>query len=70
MHLQPTPQIKATPDPQPTEQGQGSNLKPQDSFLDSLTTEPREELLFWLFMIPPSRCLKLLLRKIGEFLIL
>ena len=24
-HLQPTPQLTATPDPQPTEQGQGSN---------------------------------------------
>ena len=27
-HLQPTPQLPATPDPQPTEQGQGSNLQP------------------------------------------
>ena len=26
--LQPTPQLMATPDPQPTGQGQGSNLKP------------------------------------------
>ena len=26
--LQPTPQLTATPDPQPTEQGQGSNLEP------------------------------------------
>ena len=29
--LQPTPQLMATPDPQPTEQGQGSNLQPHDS---------------------------------------
>ena len=27
-HLQPTPQVTATLDPQPTEQGQGSNLHP------------------------------------------
>ena len=27
-HLQPTPQLRATPEPQPTEQGQGSNLHP------------------------------------------
>ena len=27
-HLQPTPQLMATPNPQPTEQGQGSNLHP------------------------------------------
>ena len=35
--LQPTPQLMATPDPQPTEWGQGSNLHPHgyqsDSFL-------------------------------------
>ena len=30
-HLQPTPQLMATPDPQPTEQGQGSNLQPHGS---------------------------------------
>ena len=30
-HLQPTPQLTATPDPQPTEQGQGSNLQPHGS---------------------------------------
>ena len=28
---QPTPQLIATPDPQPTEQGQGSNLQPHGS---------------------------------------
>ena len=27
-HLQPTPQLTATPDPSPTEQGQGSNPHP------------------------------------------
>jgi len=30
-HLQPTPQITATPDPQPTERGQGSNLQSDGS---------------------------------------
>ena len=29
--LQPTPQHTATPDPQPAEQGQGSNLQPHGS---------------------------------------
>ena len=29
--LQPTPQLTATPDPQPTEQGQGSNPQPHGS---------------------------------------
>ena len=29
--LQPTPQHMAVPDPQPTEQGQGSNLQPHGS---------------------------------------
>ena len=29
--LQPTPQLTATPDPQPTEQGQGLNLQPHGS---------------------------------------
>ena len=28
LHLQPTSQLMATPDPQPTEQGQGSNPQP------------------------------------------
>ena len=35
----------ATPDPQPTEQGQGWNLQPYGSQLDLLTTEPQRELL-------------------------
>ena len=43
--LQPTPQFRATPDSQPTEQGQGSNPKPHGSLSDSLTTVPRRELL-------------------------
>ena len=43
--LQPTPQLTARPDPQPTEQGQGSNLHPHGSLLGSLTAEPRRELL-------------------------
>ena len=29
--LQPIPQLTATPDPQPTEQGQGSNPQPHGS---------------------------------------
>ena len=45
--LQPTPQLTATPDPQPTEQGQGLNLKPYVSQSDSLTTEPQQELPFY-----------------------
>ena len=42
--LQPTPQLTATPDPQPTEQGQGSNPQPHSSWLGSLTTAPLREL--------------------------
>ena len=30
-HLQPTPQLTATQDPEPTEQGQGSNPQPHGS---------------------------------------
>ena len=30
-HLQPTPQLTETPDPLPTEQGQGPNLQPHGS---------------------------------------
>ena len=29
--LRPTPQLMATPDPEPTERGQGSNLQPHSS---------------------------------------
>ena len=42
--LQPTPQLMATLDPLPTEQGRGLNLHPYGSWLDSLTAEPRWEL--------------------------
>ena len=42
--LQPTSQLMATPDLQPTERGQGSNPQPHGSSLDSLTTEPQREL--------------------------
>ena len=31
LHLRPMPQHMATPDPYPTEQGQGSNLQPHGS---------------------------------------
>ena len=47
--LQPSPQLTATPDRQPTEPGQGSNPKPHGSQLGSLTTEPRWELLVFFF---------------------
>ena len=30
-HLRPTPQVMAMPDPEPTEQGKGSNLQPHGS---------------------------------------
>ena len=43
LHLQPTPQHRATPDSQPTEQGQGSNPQPHGYQLGSLITEPRWE---------------------------
>ena len=45
LHLPPTPQSMAMLDPQPTEQGQGSNLNPHGYQSDSLTTEPQRELL-------------------------
>ena len=38
--LRPTLQLTATPDPQPTEQGQGSKPQPHGSWSDSLTTAP------------------------------
>ena len=43
-HLRPTPQLTATQDPYPTERGQGSNLQPPGSQLDSFSTAPRWEL--------------------------
>ena len=49
--LWPTLQLTATPDPEPTEQGQGLNLQPHGSCLDSLTTEPQWELLQKCFTI-------------------
>ena len=52
--LQPTPQLTSTPDPQPTEQHQGSNPKPHGSQSDSLTTAPRRELLFLFFRVTPK----------------
>ena len=44
LHLRSTPQLTATLDPRPTEQGQGSNPQPPGSSSDSLTTAPRREL--------------------------
>ena len=43
-HLQPTSQLTATPDPQPTERGQGSNLRLQDASR-FVSAEPGWELL-------------------------
>ena len=43
--LQPTPQLTATTDPQPTEQGQRPNLQPHGFYSDPLTTAPGQELL-------------------------
>ena len=43
-HLRPIPQLTATPDPQPTERGQGLNPHPQGSLLGLLTAEPQREL--------------------------
>ncbi len=51
LRLQPTPQLTATPDRQPTEQGQGPNLQPHGSWSDSLTTAPRWELHFFFFCL-------------------
>ena len=39
-----TPQLMATLDPLPTQQGQGLNPRPHESQLGQLTTEPRKEL--------------------------
>ena len=35
LHLRPTPQLTAKPDPQPTNRGRGSNPKPHGSYSDS-----------------------------------
>jgi len=42
--LQPTPQLTATLDPQPTEKGQGLNPCPHGYKSDSFSTEPQWEL--------------------------
>ena len=39
-HLRPTPQLTATPDPGPTERGQGWNPQPRGSQLDSFPLRP------------------------------
>ena len=49
LHLQPTPQLMATPNHQPTEQGQGLNPQPHGSQSDLSTTAPRRELHFLFF---------------------
>ena len=50
--LQPTPQLTATPDHQPTEQGQGPNPQPLGSQSDSPTTAPHgnSRVYFLLFL--------------------
>ena len=37
LHLRPTLQLVAMPDPEPTEQGQGSNLYPHGDYVGFLT---------------------------------
>ena len=56
-HLQPTPQLMAMPDPQPTEQGQRANpyLQWVSLTMGSLTTEPQRELPPFFF--PHKVCL-------------
>ena len=50
LHLQPTPQVMAIPNPQPTEQGQGSNLRPHGCLSDSfLLSHDRNSLFFFFF---------------------
>ena len=44
--LRPAPQLTATPDRWPTEQGQGPSPQPHGSWSDSLTAAPRRELPF------------------------
>ena len=48
-HLKPTPQLRATPDPQPTERGQGLILCPHGYQSGSFTAEPRWELPLFVF---------------------
>lgn len=43
-HLQPTPQLTATPDPEPTERGQESNSQPLWILVGFITAEPQWEL--------------------------
>ena len=57
--LQSTLQLRATPDPQPTERGQGSNLYPCTYEPGSESTEPQWELpstLYYTHPIPYSLC--------------
>ena len=42
--LRPTPHLMATPDPQPTERGQGLNPQPHGYYVGLLTTESQWEL--------------------------
>ena len=49
--LRPTPQLKTTPDPWPTEQSQGSDPHPHGSWSGSLTPQPWRELPHFCFNI-------------------
>ena len=51
LHLLPTPQLMAMPDPKPTERGQGSNSHLHGCQTGSLTTEPQWEFFVVLFKI-------------------
>ena len=56
LHVRPTPQRTATPDPQSTEQGQELNPHPHGLQLGLLTAEPQRELLnhpFFIFFLSP-----------------
>ena len=46
-HVRPTPQLRATPDPCSTEQGQGWILCPHGYWSGSLTIEPGQVILFF-----------------------
>ena len=47
--LRPTPELTATPDPQPTERGQGSNPATSWFLVGFVSDAPRQELLIWRF---------------------
>ena len=67
--LQPTQQLMAMLDPQPTERGQESNPQPHSSQSDSLTSEPqRFNSLVNIFSLNPVWSLSLILHDIIFYL--